>query len=121
MATLVSAAWSAAAAWSYWFCTSTLSICASRSPARTTDPTWTGIFKIWPDAFDFTSTKSIGSTDPFDSTDMVMSLRPTVSQVTAIFGADGLKSERAATAPAIRITPTSGHAQRRIHGRDDVW
>ena len=44
-----------------------------------TDPTWTGIFRICPDALDFTSTRSIGSTVPVASTVMVMSLRSTVS------------------------------------------
>ena len=69
------AAASAAAAWSYWFCTSRVSICTSRSPGFTCVPVSTGIFVICPDAFDLTSTTLIGSTTPVACASMTMSRR----------------------------------------------
>src|SRR5262245_56173288 len=65
--TFACAALRAAIAWLYWFRTSRGSICARSAPFFTKEPTWTGIFTIWPEALDFTSTRSIGSTAPVAS------------------------------------------------------
>ena len=58
--------------WSTAFCVSRVSICASRSPARTCDPVSTGILIICPPAFDFTSTTLMGSTAPVAVASTVM-------------------------------------------------
>ena len=99
------AAASCAATWSYWFCTSRVSICTSRSPGFTMDPVSTGSLTICPPALDFTSTTKIGSTTPVACASMMMSRRVTATVETgmAFWSLDAQAAPRSSVATTMSL------------------
>src|SRR5258706_10395851 len=108
MSTSACAALRAASDWLYWFCTVTASIWASRSPALTTEPSWTGMLRICPDALDLISTTSTGCTVPVASTVCAMSRVASASVAIVTAAARGVRMARNAShAPPTTTTASA--------------